>query len=418
MVPEHSLWKKKRKIDTAINMGYDILMASNNPDLFKDFDLKWNIKIELGNYDKAEYEILAFLKHEKINISGVVCWSDREVELVARLGTQLNIPSSSISAAIAVRDKSETRIHVQNVAPHLNPRFKIIETKEDFSQAIKEVKVPCIIKPCGNSGGRGIFKIRSNSDIMAVYEKYKTYNASQKGDMYGYYSEKMLVEELIEGTEHSLAGIIIDGVPQFFAISDKRIDSNISFQYQNSVPSEINQTIQDQLKKDCEQLLNSIGLNHCGFHIDFMLSQEGPKILEIGGRLGGECINSHLIPYVFNGFRPYELLLNSIQGIKTNIVQGKPTCKAGIRSIYSAEKGIIGKIEGLDDLRADSRVKDIVQLRFEGDPIDSPAELYNSCRVISFTTICSENEDINAVMDELAEKVCIKVETLKPVNVY
>lgn len=404
--------EKQAEIDAAHNQGFDVLMASTDPTLFEGFNLKWNIKVDLGNYELAEQQIIAFIKEKDIELSGVITWTDREVELVARLGNTLDLPASSQEAANIVRDKSITREVIEKSAPRLNPRYKVIRSENEFLNAVKVVGIPCIIKPCGNSGGRGIFKILNESDTEKVYEEYKVYNAAQKGDMYTYYTDKVLVEQLVEGSEHSLAGVIQNGKVSFFAISDKRIDEEIAFQFQNKIPSQLPVLVQEKLKVDCHRVLENIGLDSCGFHIDFIHSEDGPKILEVGGRLGGECINSHLIPMAFKGLKPYDLVLDSIQGTRSNVTVPEPNAKVGIRSVYSTKKGRIKAVNGVGELKDRPEVDHVVQLRFSGDEIASPRELYNSCRVVSFIAKCGPMDDLDQIMDELASRVEIEVESI------
>ena len=42
--------------------------------------------------------------------------------------------------------------------------------------------------------------------------------------------------------------------------------------------------------------MNSIGINHGPAHVEIMLTDQGPKMIELGARMGGDCITTHLVP--------------------------------------------------------------------------------------------------------------------------
>jgi len=401
--------ERQEEILAAARLGADILMASPNSEVYADFHLKWNISVPLGDYETAKSMILSFVQFNKIDVSGVVAWTDREVELAAMLAEALGLPSTPKESTVNVRDKSRTRNAIQVVESSLNPRYAIISGKDELREAVNYVGTPLILKPCGNSGGRGIFRVNSPDMAEQVFDEYVRYNGSQKGDMYSYYTDKILVEQFVQGSEHSLAGLVSQGKVQFFGFSDKRIDSDISFQYQNCVPSTLPEDVQNKVKLGVERIIPHLGLDNCGFHVDFIHSDEGPKILEIGGRLGGESINSHLIPHASGNFFPYEALLETITGNTYHFNHLDFRRKAGIRAIYSKETGTLKRIDGFEQLRQDDRVIEAVQLRNVGQEVAPPRELYNSCRIISFVATCALDQDLEEVLDDIANHITVEV---------
>ncbi|MDR5664898.1 hypothetical protein KPA97_29400, partial [Burkholderia cenocepacia] len=88
-------------------------------------------------------------------------------------------------------------------------------------------------------------------------------------------------------------------------------------------------------------------------HADVMVTRDGPKILEIGGRLGGEFINSHLIPYSVAGFSPYRTVLDLARGAIDGPLDdrlGTASTRAGQRIVMPPGLGRIARVEGFERL--------------------------------------------------------------------
>ncbi|MDB9474942.1 ATP-grasp domain-containing protein [Dolichospermum circinale] len=203
--------------------------------------------------------------------------------------------AGQLEAVLNVRNKANTR-RVLNQLSSVNPKYAIIHDYESFSKSLKTVGIPCLLKPSGASFGRGIFKISAYEEAEKIFQQFIEYCTPSRDEIYSYFSNEFLLEEYLNGTEHSVAGIVADNQVYVLAITDKKINREIPFQYENIVPSKLSQDIQNQILEISHLAVQLMGINWCGFHIDLMVTDHGLRILEIGGRLGGECINSHLIP--------------------------------------------------------------------------------------------------------------------------
>ena len=401
--------ERHAELRAAIDQGYRVVMATPTPKAYRGYGLDHIIEANVGNYHEAEIAILNYLEKHNLALVGILAWKDREVELVSRLGEKLGLPCTSSAAAANVRNKTLTR-KVLEQFPGINPRHAVVRNETEFLNALAVVGVPAILKPAGNSGSRGMKRILSLDGAAALYQEFIDYNARQSGEMFHYYEEVALLEQEVSGTEHSMAGLVSNGQVITLGIADKRFERSLPLQYQNVMPSRLPDETQEQIVQIVQKAVKATGIDHCGFHVDFMATDEGIKILEIGGRFGGELINSHLIPLAQPGLNPYHALIEVVQGrnpFSRNDYTRSFSTFAGSRVVMAPALGIIDRVAGVETVRRDPRCREFMQLYGPGDEMVLPEVKFKAYEIGYIVAQCERAEDIDATLDELADRVKI-----------
>ncbi len=234
--------------------------------------------------------------------AAVACWGDKHVGLTARLAEDFGARGIGTAAAAVCTDKVAQRLAMEPYG--LNPAWRSGATPDALRAAVETLGAsgkPLVFKPAHCSGGRGITLITANSDLDIIF-KLTAENYSGTTDF--------LVEEYAEGTEHSVSGLVADGTARILGVTDKYLEGPLSASWATTVPSARTDAQVAELKRAAERAVLAVGLRTGGFHVDLRFTAAGPVVLEIGGRLGGDLINSHLIPLSRQGaVRPYESLL-------------------------------------------------------------------------------------------------------------
>lgn len=360
----------------------------------------------------AEKIILAYLDQHHIELSGVVAWKDLEVELASRLSRRLGLRGTSPEAAVNVRDKARTRRCLDRV-PGANPEYEIVHNEQEFLAGVTRIGLPALLKPAGNSGSRGIFALDGQGDPLAVYREFRAYNTVEKGEMFELYGDHALLEELLTGSEHSVSGLVANGRVTINAIVDKKFDRTIPIQYENVTPSLLPTEIQTQICLMVREGVLATGIDWCGFHVDIMVTADGPKILEIGGRLGGEFINSHLIPNSVAGFSPYRAVLEIACGkIPENFDDriGQASTRAGQRVVMPSATGKVVRADGFENLwrRAETRFVQVTAGR--GAEMALPKDKFKAYEIAYIVAQCSLDDDISSVLSQLAADITVVVD--------
>jgi len=404
--------ERDEELLAGIKSGHKIVLATPTPNIFRWHQIDHIINTPVGKYDIAETQILDYIKKHSLDIAGVVYWKDREIELAHRLTNKLGLVGNSLDSVLCVRNKVQTRKMIDEVGD-FNPKYAVIEKENDIINASKTIKTPCLLKPAGNSGSRGIVKVTNQAELDTAYRLYTERNDPAAGEMYGYYREQFLMEEELQGTEHSIAGLVANGKVYITAITDKKFDRKLLMQYMGIVPSLLPHETQQKLAEMANQVITATKMLWGGFHLDVMLTTEGAKIMEVGGRLGGELINSYLIPLAYSGFSPYDAFINISQGKIPSIepmgyVQ-RPSMQAAALIIIPPSTGLINKVNGLYAVSKHPAVRLVHQRLGPGCRTYLPQERFKQFEIAYLVFQCPLEEDISALSSEITELIDVEM---------
>jgi biotin carboxylase len=215
--------------------------------------------------------------------------SDRPMLSIAYVCKELNLHSISVDTALKATNKYLMRNVLKN--NHIPiPYYTQANTFNEYEEALKSLhKKKLIIKPVDNSGSRGVLYLQTSTDDINEEDFIYTKNYSKSGTI--------LIEEYLEGPEVSVETITYNGVTEIIAITDKLTTGKPYFvELGHCQPSILSNKIKNQIKKIAIKTVEAIGLVFGPSHIEMIVTHEGPKIVEIGARMGGDNITSSLVP--------------------------------------------------------------------------------------------------------------------------
>ena len=168
-----------------------------------------------------------------------------------------------------------------------SPRSFLVDSNTNFDSL--DITFPAIVKPTDRSGSRGIYKIYSKDSIRDAVEA-----ALEEG-----FEKKALIEEFAEGQEYSVEYISYHGKHHFLALTMKYTTGAPHFiETGHLEPAPIDEVTLSKIKSVVEHALDSLELTEGASHSELKIDDNGNiKIIEIGGRMGGDCIGSDLVRY-------------------------------------------------------------------------------------------------------------------------
>lgn len=164
------------------------------------------------------------------------------------------------------------------------PKYKIADhISSDFS----DFTFPVIVKPVDMSGSRGVSKIEHNRDLGPAI------NYAIDSSL----SKKAIIEEYIDGDEVSVETISYDGKHYILAITDKVTTGSPYFvELAHHQPSQLSIEIQSKIQQVTIQALDALGIVNGAGHTELKINSKGDiYIIEVGARMGGDFIGSHLV---------------------------------------------------------------------------------------------------------------------------
>ena len=321
-------------IRKAKQLGLEVVAVDMNPDAigFAEADVKLVI---------STIDIPAVVQAAKEHrVDGVMTLaSDMPMRTVAAVAKELGLIGIDADTATKATNKAAMRRALQEHGVPI-PRFFKVADHEEYLRAAAEFTVPFIVKPADNSGSRGIYLVNDPSDkeqIEAAYTHCKPH--SRSGDV--------VVEEYMRGPEVSVETLTVDGICHVIQITDKLTTGAPHFvEMGHSQPTRHPAEIAERIREVAIAANRAIGITNGPSHTEIIVTEEGPKIVELGARLGGDCITTHLVP-LSTGVDMVECCIRIALGENPDIT---PNYQKGSAIRYFPQTaGIIRGIDGIAD---------------------------------------------------------------------
>lgn len=301
--------------------------------------------------------------------------SDMPMCTVAAVAKELGLVGISEKTAVSATNKARMREKLLEYGVPV-PRFFVVNDYEEYIMAAKKFSDSFIVKPADNSGSRGVFLVRSRHEFEFAYNYSKNYSRSGE----------VIVEDYLQGDEVSVETITIDGVTHVIAITDKLTTGAPKFvEMGHSQPSMLPVHIKEKIKEMAVAAVRAIGIEIGPSHTEIIVTNEGPKIVEIGARLGGDNITTHLVP-LSTGINMVECCLKIALGISIDL-EHKITKGSAIR-YFKSNKGTIIDINGVKEAGGMLGVEQITFTKTIGDKID---DISSSADRIGFVIAQGDN---------------------------
>jgi len=144
-----------------------------------------------------------------------------------------------------------------------------------------------VLKIGRGSGSRGIYRVDDNEAIPLAYARCREWQ--KEGPL--------LLEEWVDGGEVSVEGYCTDRERSIVAITDKFLFPGVSLVEAGHCQPSMHAPFREQQIHNCVQAgLSALDLTWCAFHAEVKVSTKGARLIEIGARLGGDRISTHLTP--------------------------------------------------------------------------------------------------------------------------
>ncbi len=205
------------------------------------------------------------------------------------------------------------------------PRFLCADADTDFAKELEGFTFPLIVKPTDRSGSRNIMKLESLDGMeQAVSQACETS-----------FEHKAIVEEYLTGDEYSMETISYRGQHHFLAITKKYTTGAPHFiETGHKQPSGLPEDTVARAKEVIFRALDALHVENSAGHAEFRVDAQGNiHIIEIGARMGGDCIGSDLV-YLSTGHDFVKMVIDVACGNPPELAE-QPLCReAQIRFLF------------------------------------------------------------------------------------
>ena len=321
--------------------------------------------------------------------------TDMPMRSIAKAAEVLGLPGIDTETAIRSTDKGEMiKAFAECGVEH--PWYYIAKDTEQLQTVKDKLTYPCIVKPTDNAGSRGVKLIESEKSLA---ESYGYAVASSR-------SGAVIFEEYMQGREVSVEIIVKGGVVHVLAVTDKITTGAPHFvEMGHTQPSSLPADKVEEIKDLACRAVKAVGINDGPAHVEIMLTESGAKMVELGARMGGDCITTHLVP-LSTGVDMIEATIRIACGEQAD-VDIKHSRGAAIRYI-KAKSGVIKEIVGVDKAGAIPGVCEISFTKGVGDTVGSIGS--STDRVGFVIASGSDRESAVSVCEAALEKINVITE--------
>ncbi|PHP52337.1 ATP-grasp domain-containing protein [Actinomyces ruminis] len=282
--------------------------------------------------------------------------TDRPVRAMAAVAQAHGLPAVSPATAAACTDKA---LMLQAVAragvPH--PRFALATNLDELHAAVARVGLPCIVKPLDSSGSRGVVQVDSEADLARALD----YALAPS------HEPTVIVEELLVGREISCEVLCVDGTYHVVATTDKDTTGSPHFiETGHTQPADLDADTLAAAHALVAQCLAAVDMHFGPAHVEMMLTDHGPVLIEFGCRMAGDFVSSHVVPGS-TGTDFIGLVLRQACGEQIEVPPSSGRA-AAIRFL-TAPEGVLRAFHGVEQAQAVPGVDAVITLAQPGEAI-------------------------------------------------
>jgi biotin carboxylase len=240
------------------------------------------------NLSRPEAAARAIVEHAAdLPLDAVVAVDDQGVLPAALAAAELGVRHNAPDAVLATRDKARMRERL-DAGGVPQPRWALLEPDGDPAHTVRQVGLPCVLKPRSLSGSRGVIRVDGAGEAAAVAARIRAIVREAGEDT----RTPLLVESFVAGAEVAVEGLLRGGALEILAVFDKP-DPLEGPYFEETIyvtPSRAGEPALTAVRGVVAQACAAIGLSEGPVHAEVRLGPAGPVVLEVAARsIGGLC---------------------------------------------------------------------------------------------------------------------------------
>lgn len=205
---------------------------------------------------------------------------------VARAREELGLPGLSVDAALNFRDKSRMKDVLRGAG--LPCARHLLATTAAAARGFGEsTGFPLVAKPPAGAGGKGTYRLNAAEELETLLNRYPPRP-----------EEPLLLEEFVQGAEHSFDSVVIGGEPVWYSISrymppPLQVLENPWIQWCVFLPRDVGGQEYEPIRQAGFRAVRALGLETGLSHMEwFRLDDRRIAISEVGARPPGAQFTS------------------------------------------------------------------------------------------------------------------------------
>ncbi len=302
--------------------------------------------------DMDEWVRFARVLHAVHPITRIALFGEQDCDRAAAVGEALGITTHSPNTVGWVQGKYAMRARLRTVGLEDTPAALVADCATLHSFAA-ESGLPLVIKPNEGTASVGVSVARTQADLDACFTR-----AVAERDAFR--SRGVLAERFFEGPQFSIEGFSENGEHVFVAITRKYSDPITLVELGHALPAPLSAAESILIERYARDVLDALGVRFGPTHTEFVLTCEGPRIIETHLRMGSDMCP---LVTVVTGVDLIEMQIRQTMGEQVlpeiRRMQQESAAKVRFGAVWYANSDLRGelvKIVGIEKLSSHSDV--------------------------------------------------------------
>jgi len=227
-----------------------------------------------------EWVGVARVVHAAHPVTRIALFGEQDCDRAAAVGEALGVATHRRETVAWVQDKHAMRARLRAVGLEDAPAALVTDPAmlRDFAA---EHGFPLVVKPNGGVASVGVSVARTPADLDECFARA----AAEHG---AFSSSGVLAERFFEGPQFSVEGFSEDGEHVFVAIARKYSDPVTLVELGHVLPAPLTSEEVKLIHRYAGEVLDALGVRYGPTHTEFVLTSEGPRIIETHLRLSSD----------------------------------------------------------------------------------------------------------------------------------
>ncbi|RVB72542.1 ATP-grasp domain-containing protein [Mesorhizobium sp. M6A.T.Cr.TU.014.01.1.1] len=333
-------------------------------------------------------------------MAGIYSSSEYFVEAASSAATAIGLPTANPEAIATCRNKWKQAAELRRQSIAI-PETRLATSVSDVENILAQATLPVVVKPVSGSGSSGVRLCDSTAATIKAFE-------SARGallDQVGLCSPDVLIQQYIRGKEYSAEIIANDGTLHCLGVLAKHKGPPPCFvEVGHDFPPPLPGHSLQELASFAVSAVSALGLEFGPAHVEFVIAESGPVIIEVNPRMAGGMIPVMLSHALGTSILDMVIKLYAGEGFTP------PRASARAGAIRFRLAPTSGKLKRLGFSRnPDQTVPEARLLKSEGDEVQINGDFRD--RVAYAIGVADELNAAAAAAEGMIDSLVIDIET-------
>jgi hypothetical protein len=300
--------------------------------------------LDVHDVDTTDIDACAAVLRQIKDLTGLINSTDTWLVPGARLTAEFGLPGRSVESALFLRDKQKVRqsLHEHGMSPPPGDTL------------------PAVLKDSSGTSSRNVWLVRTQAELDAARAE------AARGDLKG----QLFAEPLFEGPVYSAETITWAGRTRLLGVLSRQMTGV----REDAAAFPVVFPPEDSVAEWVARVLDVVEFEQGFAHVEFVLTQDGPHLVEINPRIGGALVGEALCRNL--GTNVYEAMIDMALGKEPALLGHAGPTGPGVAFVlvYPARQGVLTAVDGLDRLAAHPGNPEWYPTKAVGDRVDHLAD--------------------------------------------